>query len=441
MERIAVAGLSLRKASVADVERLDRPGSRPSGFLHRFADVLGASELVFLATCNRVEVLYARETGHLPDARDLPELFASLAPEADAERLCELAHVHTGHDAARYLFRVACSLESLVVGEDQIISQLRDATRSADAAGLIGPLLRPLLDQTFRIAKRVRTETELARIPVSVVSLGIEVAAERLAPGARVAVVGAGKMGALLARALDEVGLRPEVIANRSPEAARALAAAFGAQPATIEEFAAGALPVDALFSATSAPTTVLDALALQRLGAATPSGAPLLAVDLALPRDLEPSDDPRVQIIDLETLRRAADQNRGRRAVEAQRAEELIETKLEDLARRRSGPLVEELLAELRGNSEDLLEHALGELHGGRLARLPEADRVAVERWARQTFGRLRHMPVSALRRLASENGNGVHAEDSTPESDPDPKSDPGDSPTLNGGSTGGVS
>lgn len=406
MERIAVAGLSLRHASVADVERLERPGARPAGFLRRVADVLGASELVFLATCNRVEILYARETGQLPGPEDLVPLLSALAPEDEVERLASLAHLHTGLDAVRYVFRVASSLESLVVGEDQIVAQLREAAREADDAGLVGPLLRSLLDQAFRVAKRVRTETEIARIPVSVVSLGVERAAEQLGPGARVAVVGAGKMGELLVRSLDAVGLRPAVIANRNPERARPLAEAFGAAAVDLPSFAAGEHPVDALFSATAAPGTVLDAAALRRLERATPSGEPLLAVDLALPRDLEPVDDPRVRMLSLETLRCAADENRARRAREADRAEALIEERLAALTRRRSGPLVEALLAELRANSQDLLEHALGDLHNGRLAKLDDTQRAAVERWARSTFGRLRHLPVSALRRLAASAG-----------------------------------
>jgi len=409
MDRIAVAGISLRRAALADVELFARPTSaRASGFLHGLADVLGASELLFLATCNRVEVLYARETGQLPGRDDVRPLLEALVPEGELERLQESTHLYTGFRAARYMFRVAASLESLVVGEDQIVAQLREAVRAADDSGLIGSLLRPLLDQTFRLAKRVRTETELARIPVSVVSLAVERVAGECDGPLTVGVLGAGKMGALLVRALQEAELGPHVVANRSAEPARRLAEPIGARAVSLDELRAGEVAVDALFAATAAPEVVLDADALTRLAERTPGGGPLHAVDLSLPRNLASTSDERVRLIDLESLRRSADANRKRREREALRAEELIEAKLKGLARRRSGPLVEELLAELRANSDDLFSHALGELFTGRLAALDDSERRAVERWARGTFGRLKHLPISALRRLAERQPAG---------------------------------
>jgi glutamyl-tRNA reductase len=411
MHRIAIAGVSLHGTNVAGLERIRRP--EPGGedaFLRELADALGASEVVLLSTCNRVDVIYAREEGDPPGAADLELLADHLGAGSSAE-VRRMLTLTTGRDAARHLFRVASSLDSLVVGEDQIIAQVREAYGRASDIGLVGPLLGPLFHHALAIGKQVRSETELARHPISVVTLAVQTLVERAklasdsAEGRlNIAVVGAGEMGSLLARTLATAGLAPTVISNRSATAAGELAKECGARAVELQAFLAGEAPVDALVSATSATGLVLDEVALLRLAESVPSGRPLLAIDLAVPRDLAAVDDERVTVVDLDALRVRADANRALRADAAVVAEQMVERKVETWTQRFGERAAAEAVTELQAVSEELLARELRGLLSGRLAHLSDVDQRAVERWVRATFGRLMHLPVTALKRLAHD-------------------------------------
>ena len=421
MNRIAIAGLSIHRTDVAGLQRVRRPEpGRADAFLRELADELGASELVLLVTCNRVEVIYAREEGDLPDERDVDTLARCLALPPDgaldgaarraahasaAEALRPMLQLRTGREAALHLFRVASSLDSLVLGEDQILAQVRAAYGDASDIGLVGPLLGPLFHHALAVGKQVRSDTDLARHPVSIVNLAVHALLERPdAASLRVAVVGAGEMGRLLVRALCAAGMRPAVVANRTPAAARLLAADCGARAASLEELRRGGAEVDALVSATAAPGVVLDGPALAALAARAPSGLPLLAIDLAVPRDLPAVDDPRVRVVDLDALRGQAERHRALRAEAAALAERIVEHKADSFCRRLNERAAAEAVSELQSVSDELLGRELSGLLTGRLAHLAEEDRRAVERWARATFGRLMHLPVAALKRLAHD-------------------------------------
>ncbi len=420
MERIGHIGASLQRTDVAGLARLRRPAAgTEDAFLRELADVLGASETVFLATCNRVEVLYAREEGDPPGAADLETAARFLARDEDPAAARALLVQRTGREAARHLFRVAASLDSLLVGEDQILPQVRAAYGRASDAGLVGTLLGPLFHHALAVGKQARSETDLARHPVSLVNLAVHElladAAGRATPP-RVAVLGAGAMGRLLVRALSAAGLAPAVVANRSPEPARALASECGGVAVTLDDFRRGAQPVDALVSATASPDVVLDAAALCALAARTPSRRPLLGVDLAVPRDLSPCDDPRVRVVDLDALRSLADANRALRAAAALEAERLVDRKVDTWAARFTERAADEAVSELQSAADELLVRELQGLLSGRLAHLSPEDRRAVERWARATFGRVMHLPVAALKRLARDMAGanaGAAAED----------------------------
>lgn len=397
MERIAIAGLSLTDVELRQLERAKaRVVAREAEAGRELADALAASDLVVLSTCNRLEVCFAREEGHPPEARDLEIVRAVLGLDAGAAPL----HFHTGRGAARHLFRVASSLDSLVLGEDQILTQVREAFERAEAARLCGALLRPLFQAALEVGKQVRTCTALSSHPVSVVSIAVGLLRERFA-GARprVAIVGAGAMGELVARHLTDAGVGPLLFANRDLQRAERLAAIFGGRATTLDELRARPPELDALLSATTAPTPVLRAADLSRLA----RGARFFAVDLAVPRDLESCDDPRVEIVDLEALREHAAHNRALRGAAALEAEAMIEGKLDVFSRRLVGRVLSQTLAELQAETADILERELSVLRRERLGELPADQREAVERWARAAFGRLAHAPVSALKRFAS--------------------------------------
>jgi glutamyl-tRNA reductase len=403
MDRIGIAGLTLHETDVAGLERLARPApERYELSARELADELGASELVLLATCNRVEVVFARELGHLPTFADRDRVARQLGlPEGDP--LAERLHLLTGRDAVRHLFRVACSLDSLVLGEDQILAQVREAYQRCERAGLVGKLLGTLFEGALQVGKQVRTETELSRIPVSVVSLGLEAIAQRFAGRApRVALLGAGAMAELVVKSAAAHGVRIEAIFNRSLANAERLASLCGARACPLAQLLAPESGgFDALISATAHPGHVLRSADLRALAARTPLGERLFAVDLAVPRE-----DAHVEVVDLDALRALAERQRARRATAAHAAEALIEKKLDAFTRRAAEAKVHEAIAEMQSESESVFERELARLFTGRLAAMPAEERRAIEHWARAAFGRVSHVPITALKRLAADGG-----------------------------------
>jgi len=408
MNRVAIVGLSTNDANVHELERLAAfgDGSAAEALARDLADEVAASELVLLKTCNRIEVIFARESGTPPGPGDVQAVARVLgAPDALRGQLRQCR----GRAAVKHLFRIACSLDSLVVGEDQILAQVRSAFGQSRDVGLTGPLLEPLFEAAIQVGKKVRSETELCRHRISVVALGVAALDEHFtgsdpaeARSARVALIGAGETSRLAGLALRDAGWSVALVVNRSPGPARALAERLGARPLCLEEFRSGAEAVDIVVSATSAPGFVLAAADLRRVAKER-----LIGIDLALPRDLEPQDEPdsgRFRLINLDTLRAQADDNRRLRAAEAVKAEVLIERKLDAFFRRATERRLEATVAEILAETGEVFEHELRGLANGRLAALSDEELRAVERWARSTFGRLAYAPLSAFKRLANE-------------------------------------
>lgn len=369
--------------------------------LRELADALAASELVLLRTCNRIELIFGRESGSPPAAHERGTAAETLGI-ADGE-LREKLRFLRGRSAVRHLLRVTSSLDSLVLGEDQILAQVRAAYTCSRELGLTGPLLEPVFEAALQVGKRVRTQTDLSRHPVSVVALGVRSLREerdRVPAAARVAVIGAGHTGRLAAQALRDDGWPVSFIVNRSPGPAEALAREVEARALTLDEFRRGDERVDVVVSATNAPGFVLDAAALRRVAR---NGA-FVGVDLAVPRDLEPIDDPGFRLVDIDGLRVLADANRRLRADAAIQAEAIVERKLSRLVRSVTEHRIEGLVGEVLAETSEVFEHELQALSTGRLARLHDDQLRAVERWARTTFGRLAHAPLTACKRLARE-------------------------------------
>lgn len=405
MDRIAVIGVSLHGTDVVGLEGIRRPlPEEREAFLRSMCDQLGASEVVYLTTCNRAEVIYAREEGESPSAGDIDLLAALLATSEEGDMTSSLVF-RGGRDAVSHLFRVTSSLDSLVVGEDQIIGQVREAYGSSADFGLVGTLLGPLFHHALAVGKQVRTDTELARHPVSVVSLALAALEKNLhREHPQIAIVGAGEIGYLIARMLTESKMPPAVIVNRSVEHAQPIAEECGSQAISLEAFRRGEVPVDAIVSATSSQEIVLDGETLCFLAEAVPGGGRLLAVDLAVPRDLAEVESDKLQVIGMDDLRSTADQNRALRAEAAVVAEQMVEAKVDVFSQRLGEQAAGSVLGELKGAADELMEKELVGLLGGRLGHLSEEDKRAVERWARSTFGRVMHLPMEAIKRMASE-------------------------------------
>lgn len=425
MERTAIAGVSLRETDVETLEPLRRIAEEnPSALRRALADELGASELVLLLTCNRLEVVYAREEGDLPDDSDLDRIIACLTGGlvecSDEARRC--FHHHFGASALGHLLRVASSLESLVLGEDQILAQVREAFADAQAEGMTGSLLEPQFELAFRVGKEVRSRTQLSRHPVSVVSLAVAALRERAGERSlRVALLGAGKMAHLLADSVEGTGLEVAWVVNRSPERATPLAERLGARVLDFEDLRHGDHGIDALLCATASKDPILMSSDLRTLASRTPRGDVLFGVDVAMPRDLEACEDPRVEILDLEALRRLADENRERRSRAAAEAEWILQGHVDRYLRRGQDPHLVHTLSNYREASREMRERELDALSKRVLGEFDDDAREAVTRWAHLAFGRLDHLGFAALKELARR-----HVEpgsDAGPNAGADPK------------------
>ncbi len=416
MDYIGVVGLSYRTASLEELAAATLPADFHTNSLRELARLSGFSELVYLGTCNRVE-FYFRGESRIHTTELLFHLRHSLAdltggacqlPEGD--RL----YVQFGRAAVRHLFRVISALDSMMVGEAQINGQAKEAHQRAHDSGLLGGILDQTFHEAFHLAKRVRSETELARRPVSLVTLVERTIHDHLALSpSPVLILGAGEMARetlRLVRSCDPS--RPAMIANRTPS--RAKAAAHGdpaARPLDLAAIAADPPAAGLVVAATSAAEPVLRSATVAAIRDALPAAEPLLVIDLALP----PNVDPGVRRLDgvvlhtIEQMRAEAERNRQLRSAEIDRCEALLEHQLEVMRRRiidrELSPVARGLQSSFRELAARTVRHSLER----DLSHLEPADRAAVERLATELSERMVQVPLRGLRRAAWNHSSAV--------------------------------
>ena len=394
-----VAGLSHRGAPVGLREQLAVEEDKLRELIR---DVQGAGvtrETVLLSTCNRVEV-YA--------VADAP----GEARAAVFRRLCQhrgvdpatvepLLYTHLDEEAIRHVFRVAASLDSMMVGEPQILGQVKDAFALAQACETVGPTLHTLFSQAFAVAKRVRTETDIARHAVSVSFAAVELARKIFdgLTGRAVLLVGAGKMSELAARHLVDHGAFPIYVVNRTWARAQEMARALSGTALPFAELDVALGQVDIVVTSTGAPEPVIRRDAVQRVMHGR-RGRPLFFIDIAVPRDVaadvQTLDD--VYCYDIDDLKQGVDANLRERAREAQRAEALVEREVAKFAARLRDVEVIPTIVSLRERLESI---RLAELKRA-LARVPDAPpqtREAMEALSAAIVNKILHAPVTKLR------------------------------------------
>lgn len=374
-------------------------GERLAAFARRF----GLAELAYLATCNRVELIF-RRTAETPaaDLRDhVFELLTGQRPApGEAERRFK---AWQGEGAAEHLFLIAAGLDSACVGETEIVRQVRDCYERAKSLGLAGPVLGLVFDEALKIAARVRGETRLGEGRVSLAEIAADLIRERLSdtPGA-VALVGVSPMTERAALAL--AGSRhPLVVVNRTVSKAEALATQYGGRHLSLEAFAANPPPVEALLTATGSSGPVFDGALLRKLAAGAPSGRAPLVVDMAIPADAEPEACAAAGVprFGMDEIVRRAESNRAARLMHAAEAREHVDDALESLrdrfVSRYYGPLFGALQQRYRRTALEGVRRLLKkELKG-----LGQDEREAVERWAEALARRFAHIPSLGLKGL----------------------------------------
>jgi len=401
-------GISHKTAPVALRERLalgDREGARLLGELVARAEV---DEAVAISTCNRTEIYLAVTDPVQAEA----ELLGRLARRA-AIRPTELAAIvysPRNCDAARQLFRVTSGLESMIVGEGEVQGQVRRAYESALAAGTTGLLLNRLFRAALQTGKRVRSETAIgaSRLSVSTVAVGLARDVVGDLAFRRVVVVGAGETAELTARALADQGVRTLFVANRDAQRALALADRFGGSVTALDELPALLAEADIVVASTSSPDAIIGAEELDEVMRAR-HGRPLVLIDLAVPRDIEPAcgDLEGVHRYDIDDLQAVVARNLKVREGERERAEAIVEDELRRIAVWLAQRDVVPTLQALREHGAGIVERVLAE-NASRWETASPRDRARIEAVARSVMQRLLHEPTIRLKALEDAGDHG---------------------------------
>jgi glutamyl-tRNA reductase len=283
-------GISHRIAPPEVLEKLAVPSPRRGEVLARLRAVPAVDEVAVLSTCNRVEVYAAAHGPARPVARAVADVLGAHG-RIETGRVLRIARVRVDGAAAEHLFTVACGLDSMAVGEDQIVAQIKDAARAAAAAGTAGPAITGLFDAALRASKRARTETAISTEGISLTRAGLELARAHLGGRAirHAVVVGTGSTGKLAARLLREAGVGRLSVASRSQERAAEVAAGVRGRPLRTSDVPAALADADILVTATGADAPVVHAGQV-RAARALAGQSPLFVLDLGMPPDVEPA-------------------------------------------------------------------------------------------------------------------------------------------------------
>lgn len=399
---VVVIGLNHRTAPLEILERMAVADADLTKALHELCGRQHLSESVLLSTCNRIEVYAVAEKFHggYQDIRSFLSEQAFLAPEAFSDHL----YVHYDEAAVAHLFAVAAGLDSAVLGESEILGQVGAAWDDARREGASGPTLNLTFRHALEVGKRVRTETGIGRGVASVSQAAVAMAADRLGPlaGRRVLVLGAGDMAAGMTAALSRAGVADVAVANRTPSGAAELAARVGGRAVSLSRLPEHLAEVDVLLTSTGAPSIMVGhdelAVALERRG-----GRPLLVVDIAVPRDVDPTagELPGVTLLDMDDLRAFVEVGVRERRRESALAQRILDEELDRFRALATAREVAPLVAGLHQRAEEIRRGEL-DRHARVLEDLDAVQRETLEAVTRAVVAKLLHEPTVRLKDAA---------------------------------------
>jgi glutamyl-tRNA reductase len=401
---VVVVGLNHNSAPVDLLERLAIPEDELPKALHQLLTYEHVLEGAVLSTCNRIEVYacVSKFHGGAQDLRNFLAEFRHVAPEDFSDRL------YTYHDdaAIRHLFRVSAGIDSMVVGESEILGQVRRAFAAATEEGATQRVLGSAFRKALRAGKRARTETSIGRNPVSISSAAVELARKAFEgstlAGKRVTIVGAGKMGRLAAQALAGAGASDVSVVNRSQERAQDLADAFGATPMPIERLPEQLALADIVITSTTAPETIIDKAMVEDAVAGRDADRTLFIVDIAVPRDVEAvvADIPGVVLRDIDDLRGVVEANIGSRLSEISQVEQILGDEVTNFIEWQRSSEIAPTIAELVAWAESIRAAEMERLAAMNLS--PEQLEVA-ERSSKRIVAKLLHPALEKAKELAA--------------------------------------
>jgi glutamyl-tRNA reductase len=402
--RLALAGINHRTAPVEVRERIAfRTEDLPQA-LQRLHEQAGLREGLILSTCNRVEI-----TATFDEDADVLSMLCRFLAESHglpAEAIRPHLYLYEDKDAVRHLFRVASSLDSMVVGEPQILGQLKQAYGEAHGQGVTGSYLDLLLAKAFSVAKRVRTETEIGASAVSVSYAAVELAREIFGSLNRrkVMIIGAGKMSEAAARHLQRAGATDIFISNRTRERADNLAKIFSGIVVPYEAALQRLPEVDIVITSSGAPHYILTRSSV-RAALDARKRQPMFFIDIAVPRNIEPAVNEleHAFLYDIDDLQRIVDRNlRGRREV-ADEAERIVSQEVERMEARLRARDVAPTIISLQEQLENVRRDVVSR-YRPRLGAMTPAQEEVIESLTKALINKIAHGPISEMRRQASD-------------------------------------
>jgi glutamyl-tRNA reductase len=393
-------GVNHKTAPVEVRERLAVSDRSLPDALQQLLRVPGVGEGMILSTCNRVEVL-AQTTNGSVDLRQFLAKYFDLEPATYESHLYE----YREHEAVRHVFRVASSLDSMIVGEPQILGQVKEAYATARAAGAVQSHLDLLLTRAFAVAKKVRTETAVGSSSVSVASVAVELAGKIFGSleGKRVCLIGAGKMSELAARSLLAQGAAPIFVANRTYDRAVALAATLGAEAVRFDDLYNHCDRADIVITSTGAPVAIFKR-EHGEMFLARRKNRPMFFIDIAVPRDVDPEMNKLdgIFVYDIDDLQDAVSSHVQGRKKEAERAEIIIELEVERFHARLQTLHVVPTIVSLQDQFETIRQAELDRVRG-RLGKLSPEQEAAIEALSHGIVNKILHTPIRSLKSAAA--------------------------------------
>ena len=402
MSQLVLIGVNHKTAPIALREKIAISRDELPDATRALAAQPGVTECMIVSTCNRVEMLAAVEGPEIDIRSFLTTQFG-----LNGEELNPHIYEHRDQQAVRHLFRVAASLDSMVVGEPQILGQVKEAFAAARAAGTISGQLDHLLQSAFAAAKKVRTETAIGSNSVSIASVAVELARKIFGSlqGRTVFLVGAGKMSELAARHLVQQGAGAILVTNRTIERARVLAEPFDGRVIPFEKLYETATDADIVISSTGAPHPIFRREHGQQFMHRR-RNRPMFFIDIAVPRDVDPAMNKvdGIFVYDIDDLQQVAAAHIAERQTQAGDAEALVEAEVERFHQRRRAVNVAPAIVSLQRQAEEIRANELKRMHA-KLGTLTSEQLAAVEALTRGLVNKFLHPPMQALKQAAREN------------------------------------
>ena len=398
---VQVVGCSHHNTAVEMREKLAFSPTQTREALDRWRRVFPKSEAVLLSTCNRVEIYSATELNEGP-TMDQAALFLAEFHGLDTETVLQYLYMHTDESAVRHLFTVASSLDSMVIGEPQILAQVKDAYHTAMLQDITGPLLHSVFQAALHVARRVASETAIHQRRVSIPSVAVADFGRQIFErfdDKHVVVIGAGEMAAETLRYLREEGTHQITIINRSYDRASELAPQWHGRAVAWDQLNEALATADLVISTTGATEPIVTLASFGRIERAR-FGRPLFILDLAVPRDFEPSigSRPDVYLYSIDDLQEACRRNKAQRDKEFPKAVRIIEQEtariLTEWRHRTVGPVIEQLRRGWQKPQEDELQRLFN-----KLPNLDDHARDEIRRSFNRLVNKLLHPPLESLR------------------------------------------